>query len=113
MSPSATLTTVLSRKVRKSSVHRVPRASAWPPRGTTPPRGRSPETVSACLAIASTSRIAGGRHGAAGNQLEQPAEADRSDLPGAVLVDGRALLVGQQVRSARRREVVGHRGLGG
>ena len=51
MSPSATLTTVLSRNVRKSSVHRVARASAWPPRGTIPAPCRSPETASAWLAI--------------------------------------------------------------
>ena len=48
MSPSATLTTVLSRNVRKSSVHRVASASAWP-RGRPAPR-RSPETASAWLA---------------------------------------------------------------
>src|SRR6202044_652141 len=48
MSPSATLTTVLSRNVRNSSVHSVARASPWPPRGATP--GRSPETASAWLA---------------------------------------------------------------
>jgi len=43
-SPSATLTTVLSRKVRKSSVHSVARASDRPPRAPIPD---SPETASA------------------------------------------------------------------
>ena len=46
-SPSATLTTVLSRKVRNSSVHSVASASDWPPRATigcsldTAPAGRA------------------------------------------------------------------------
>src|SRR6516162_8781761 len=111
MSPSATATTVLSRKVRKSSVHRVARASAWPPLGTTPPRGRSPETVSACLATR-TLLAAHGRRGAAVLDLEQLAEADVPDLPHAVLVDRRAGLVAHR-RLPVQRDVVMHRGLGG
>src|SRR5690348_18060196 len=71
MSPSATLTTVLSRKVRKSSVHRVARASPWPPRG-----------------LANGAGLAGahGRRAAGVLQLEQLAEADVADLPGSGLV---------------------------
>src|SRR5205807_1143715 len=88
--------TVLSRKVRNSSVHRVARASPWPPRSAT----RRPlwGMMSACLAIAAAlpDRVAGGRNGAAGDQLEQAAQAGVADLPGAVLVDGHALLSGQK-----------------
>ncbi len=50
--PSATLTTVLSRKVRNSSVHNVASARPWPPREGTPcpAPGQSPETASVWLA---------------------------------------------------------------
>src|ERR1700749_4141668 len=99
MSPSATATTVLSRKVRKSSVHRVARARAWPPRGTDPPRAWSPETVS-CLATGIL-LAAHGRRGAAVLDLEQLAEAHVPDLPHAVLVDRGAGLVGQRRRPAQ------------
>src|SRR5215475_8306498 len=90
MSPSATLTTVLSRKVRKSSVHRVARARAWPPRGTMPfpgpPWGRSPESASARL-VTGLVLLAHGHRSAGVLEFEQLTEAHVSDLPHAVLVD--------------------------
>src|SRR5689334_24526893 len=106
MSPSATATTVLSRKVRKSSVHRVARASAWPPRGTDPPRKRSPEALAACLATGIL-LAAHGRRCAAVLELEQLTEAHIPDLPHAVLVDRGAGLVGQRRRPVQR-DVVLH-----
>src|SRR5215468_9315621 len=101
MLASATLTTVLSRKVRNSTVHREARA-----------KGRRREVSMPTLACASASVIslapAGrGQLGAPLGVLQvgEPAEAGDGDLPDAVQVDRCADLVLQQ-RRAEQQDVV-------
>src|SRR5690348_2983288 len=108
MLASATLTTVLSRKVRNSTVHREARA-----------RGRRREVTMPTLACASASviRLAPAGSGQLGAplgvlQVGQPAEARDGYLPGAVQVDRGAHLVLQQ-RRAEQQDLVVHRGLRG
>src|ERR1700733_13263187 len=102
MLASATLTTVLSRKVRNRIVHREARA-----------RGRR-RAVSAPAASASATSLVpagGGQFGAPLGVLEvgQPAEARDGHLPDAVQVDRGADLVLQQ-RRAEEQDLVVHRG---
>src|SRR5690348_9119409 len=106
MLASATLTTVLSRKVRNSTVHREARA-----------RGRRREVSMPAWAGASASVIplapaGGGQLGAPLGvfQVGQPAEACDGYLPDAVQVDRGAHLVLQQ-RRAEQQDLVVHRGL--
>src|SRR5215469_3295393 len=100
MLASATLTTVLSRKVRNSTVHREARA-----------RGRRREASEATLACVSASVIllAPARSGQLGAplgvlQVGQVAEARDGYLPRAVLIDRGAHLVLQQ-RRAKQQDV--------
>src|SRR5215469_11144506 len=100
---SATLTTVLSRKVRNSTVHSEARA-----------RGRRREVSVATLACASASVIplapaGGGQLGAPLGVLQvgQPAEACDGYLPDAVLVNRGADLV-LQLRRAEQQDLVMH-----
>src|SRR5580693_6859414 len=106
MLASATLTTVLSRKVRNSTVHRQARA-----------RGRRREMSVPTLACARASVIplapAGSRQLRAPLrvlQVGQPAEACDGYLPDAAQVDRGAHLVLQQ-RRAQQQDLVVHRGL--
>src|SRR3984893_13894739 len=106
MLASATLTTVLSRKVRNSTVHRQAGA-----------RGRRREVSVPTSACASASAIplapaSGGQLGAPLGVLQvgQPAEARDGHLPNAVQVDRGAHLVLQQ-RRAEQQDLVVHRGL--
>src|SRR5215472_5197139 len=106
MLASATLTTVLSRKVRNSSVHREARA-----------RGRRREVTvpgAACASASATSLAPAdsGQLGARPGELQvgQPAEACDADLPDAVVVDSDAHLLLQQ-RRAEQQDLVVHRGL--
>src|SRR5215469_4214193 len=106
MLASATLTTVLSRNVRNSSVHREARA-----RG----RRREPTMPGAAGASASAMRLAPAdswRLGASirGRQLDQPAETRDAYLPDAVKIDRRADLILQE-RRAEEQDLVVHRGL--
>src|SRR3984893_6237262 len=103
---SATLTTVLSRNVRNSSVHRQARA-----RG----RRRAVSLPAAPDASASATPLApagGGQLGAPLGVLQvgQPAEARDGYLPDAVQVDRGAHLVLQH-RRAEQQDLVVHRGL--
>src|SRR5215470_1875458 len=106
MLASATLTTVLSRKVRNSSVHKEARA-----------RGRRREATMPAAACASASATSlppadsgqlGARRGVL--QVGQPAEARDADLPDAAGVDSDAHLLFQQ-RRAEQQHLVVHRGL--
>src|SRR5690349_11035926 len=106
MLASATLTTVLSRKVRNSTVHRQARA-----------RGRRRGVSMPALACASVSAtpLAPADSGQLGAplgvlQVGKPAEARDGYLPDAVQVDGGADLVLQQ-RRAEQQDLVVHRGL--
>src|SRR5260221_1336241 len=106
MPASATLTTVLSRKVRNSSVHRVARA-----RG----RRREVSTPTAASASASATPLAPADSGQLGArlgvlQVGQPAEACDAYLPDAVQVDREAHLLLQQ-RRAEQQDLVVHPGL--
>src|SRR5579875_1197230 len=119
--PRATLTMVLSRNVRNSSVHRMASASGVPAPDSVP-SPRPPETASRLLAsLALPGRFnprsflgpaTRGRQRLAGRQLEQAAEAGVADLPRPALQHRLAGLVGQQRRRARR-DVVLDRGRGG
>src|SRR5579859_1837973 len=106
MLASATLTTVLSRKVRNRIVHREARA-----RGRR--RGASIPTA-ACASVSATALAPadGGQLGTPLGEVQvgQPAEARDGHLPDAVQVDGLAHLVLQQ-RRAEQQDVVVHRGL--
>src|SRR5690349_22426659 len=100
MLASATLTTVLSRKVRNRIVHREARA-----RGRR--RAVSPSVMARVSASATPLAPAnGGQLGAPLRVLQvgQPAEARDGHLPRAVQVDGVAHLVLQQ-RRAEQQEV--------
>src|SRR5260370_42143183 len=106
MLASATLTTVLSRKVRNSSVHRQARA-----------RGRRREAsmpTAACASASATpltpadSRQLGARPGVL--QVGQPTEACDAYLPDAVQADSGAHLLLQQ-RRAEQQDLVAHPGL--
>src|SRR6202453_3592432 len=113
-SPRATLTTVLSRNVRNSSVHSVASASDCPDRGAARPPSRSPETASAWLANRTALFLTGHRPSVTASaahrwrraagvlQLDQRAEAGVAHLPDPVLENGRAGLVGQRGRPAQR-----------
>src|SRR5215472_2846534 len=108
MLASATLTTVLSRKVRNKIVHREPRA-----RG----RRRKLTGPTAAGASASATRLApadGGQLGARlrDRQFCQPAEAQDAYLPDSVDVDRGAHLILQQ-RRAEQQNLVVHRCLRG
>src|SRR5205807_1364188 len=107
MLASATLTTVLSRKVRNSTVHRQARA-----------RGRRREVSVPASACASASAIP--LAPADGGQLRAPlgvlqvgqsAEARDGYLPDTVLVNRGPHLVLQK-RRAEQQDLVVHRGLG-
>src|SRR6476646_3437357 len=98
MLASATLTTVLSRKVRNSTVHREARA-----------RGRRREVSTPTLACASASVISlapagSGQLGAPLGVLQvgKPAEACDGHLPDAVQVDRGAHLILQQRRAEQQ-----------
>src|SRR5262249_60955349 len=106
MLASATLTTVLSRKVRNSTVHRQARASGRR-RGASMP-GLACASVSATVLAPADSGQLGAPLGVL--QVGQPAEARDGYLPGAVQVDRGAYLVLQQ-RRAEQQDLVGHRGL--
>src|SRR5579862_4141349 len=106
MLASATLTTVLSRKVRNSSVHRVVRARA---------RRRESSVPTAASASVSATPLAPADSGQLGAplgvlQIGQPTEARDGHLPDAVQVDRCAYLVLQQ-RGAEQQDLVVHRGL--
>src|SRR5579859_6589472 len=95
MLASATLTTVLSRKVKNSSVHREARARGRR-RGASMP-------ILACASVPATP-LAPADSGQLGAplgvlQVGQPAEARDGDLPDAVQVDRCAHLVLQQRRA--------------
>src|SRR3984893_12529548 len=106
MLASATLTTVLSRKVRNSTVHRQARASGRL-------RGVSMPTA-VCASFSATPRAPAdsGQLGAPLGVLQvgQPAEACDGYLPDAVQVKRDARLVLQQ-RRAKQQDLVVHRGL--
>src|ERR1700750_440031 len=106
MLASATLTTVLSRKVRNSTVHRQARA-----RG----RGRGGGMPSLSCASVSATALAPADSGQLGAplgvlQVGQPAEARDGYLPDAVLVDRGADLALQQ-RRAEQQDLVVNAGL--
>src|SRR5215469_6155022 len=105
MLASATLTTVLSRKVKNSSVHSEARA-----------RGRRRELTMAAAAgaRASATRLTAADGGQLGSrirnrQLGQPAETRSTYLPDAAEVDRRAHLILEQ-RRAEQQDLVVHRG---
>src|SRR5436309_16027460 len=84
MSASATLTIVLSRKVRKRIAQRAARAASRACRCRNSARALTRRTL----------RLAGGRRAAL--QRQQLAEARVPDLPDAVLPHRRARLLGQR-----------------
>src|SRR6266481_2407069 len=98
MLASATLTTVLSRKVRNSTVHRQARARGRR-RGVSMP-------VAACASVSATSLAPAdsGQFGAPLGilQIGQPTEACDGYLPDAVQVDRGAHLVLQQRRAEQQ-----------
>src|SRR6516164_8745227 len=106
MLASATLTTVLSRKVKNNNVHSEARASG---------RRRDVSPPAVACASASAIPLAPTDSGQLGTvlgvlQVGQPAEACDGYLPGAVQVDRGAHLVLQQ-RRAEQQDLVVHRGL--
>src|SRR5436190_17262070 len=106
MLASATLTTVLSRKVRNKIVHRE--ASARGRRREVSP----PAAAGASASVTSLVPAGSGQLGAPLGVLQvgQPAEARDGYLPDAVQVDRGAHLVLQQ-RRAEQQDLVMHRGL--
>src|SRR6059058_5920389 len=108
MLASATLTTVLSRKVRNSSVHRETRASGR--------RREVRRSVAAGVSASVTLSVPAGS-GQLGTalgvlQVGQPAEARDGHLPDAAQVDRRAYLVLQQ-RRVKQQKIPVHGGLRG
>src|SRR5579859_2083368 len=104
MLASATLTTVLSRKVRNSTVHREARARGRR-RGASMP-ARECASVSATPLAPADSWQLGAPLGIL--QVGQPAEARDGHLPDAIQVDRGAYLVLQQ-RRAEQQDLVMHR----
>src|SRR5215469_15891466 len=107
MLASATLTTVLSRKVRNSTVHRQARARARRREVSMPPPAACASASAIPLAPAGSGKL-GASLGEL--QVDQPAEARDAYLPDTVLVYRGAHLVRQQGR-AEQRDAVMHRGL--
>src|SRR5580700_6287122 len=105
MLPRATLTMVLSRKVKNRTTHSTARAMGRPPCRTD---AASPSEISTGLTTLA-SRRARCRHGLQTLQTEQPAEAAHADLPCPVLVDGRPDLVRQRGRAADENVVLNGR----
>src|SRR5580692_10705729 len=113
--PSATLTIVLSRKVRNSTAASTARASDRLPRRTPVAR---PAGVSTDRTTWLAGRLADSGRLPAVLQSQQAAEAGQPDFPGSALVDGHAGLVGQRRRTADQDRVLdcgllgrGHRDL--
>src|SRR5580704_2273915 len=106
MLASATLTTVLSRKVRNSNVHSEARARGRR-RGVSMPTAACASVSATLLAPADSGQL---RAPLGVLQVGQPAEAGDGYLPDAIQVDRRAHLVLQQ-RRAKQQDLIVHRGL--
>src|SRR5579875_4024285 len=108
MLPRATLTMVLSRKVRNSRVHSAPRATGRVAEPAPGPALRDRRTEGSVVAAAD--RGERGSLAAGVFEDQEPAEAPEADLPGTALLDGRPMLAAEG-RFAAHHDRIRHLGL--